>query len=77
MNETELPDGLGKSVLSMKPKSHVDPVFVDFDHAICSVSPGSASDAEAVRLTGVPADANTSGPIVNTGKLFSAGFVSS
>ena len=54
----------------MEPKSHCDPVFPDLVQDIRSGSL-SGSEALAVRLTWLPAEANTSGPIVRVGKAFS------
>src|SRR5213593_410694 len=63
--------GLGKRLLSIQPKSHVEPVSADLleDIRRPAASPESASVAVDLRLTTLPELANTSEP-VRVGKLF-------
>src|SRR5262245_20729611 len=74
MKLTELPVGLGKTEFSAHPNSHWLDVFTDLATAVRSpgASPGSGSEAVALRLTAALALAKTSGPIVRVGKLLRA-----
>jgi hypothetical protein len=64
--------GLGKSGSSIGPKSHKVPLLIVLAQDMRSGS-WSGSDPVALRLTWLPTEAKTSGPMLSAGKLFTLG----